>query len=65
MYISLIGGFVSIKIREVITNDRTRSLLKALHGILMVYSWVMLVGAGISFPFRAANRAYSTNSTQC
>jgi uncharacterized membrane protein len=61
MYISLISGFVCIKIREVITNGRTRILLKLFHALFMIYSWVMLVGAGISFPFRAANRAYAQN----
>ena len=63
MYISLIAGFTCIKIREVLPNERIRTLLKCLHGILMVYSWCMLVGAGISFPFRAANRVYANNST--
>jgi uncharacterized membrane protein len=63
MYITLILGFSLIKIREVVTSVRLRLVLKCLHGILMVYAWVMLVGAGISFPFRAANRVYSKNST--
>jgi len=63
MYITLIIGFSLIKIREVVKNERIRSLLKYFHGSLMVYSWVMLVGAGISFPFRAANRAYTQNTT--
>ena len=63
MYITLIAGFACIKIREVIKGARTRLILKVLHGILMFYSWVMLVGAGISFPFRAANRVYNANST--
>jgi uncharacterized membrane protein len=63
MYISLITGFVSIKIREVIKNSCIKILLKWFHGLLMIYSWVMLVGAGISFPFRAANRAYAQNLT--
>jgi uncharacterized membrane protein SirB2 len=55
MYITLIIGFV--------TNNRLRQVMKYAHGILMIYSWVMLVGAGISFPFRAANRVYAKNST--
>ncbi len=63
MYISLIAGFVSIKIREVITNVRFKLVLKCLHALFMIYSWVMLVGAGISFPLRAANRVYAKNST--
>lgn len=63
MYITLIAGFVCIKVREVIKGIRTRLILKDFHGILMIYSWVMLVGAGISFPFRAANRVYAANST--
>lgn len=63
MYVTLIAGFSLIKIREVVSNERARAALKWLHAIFMVYSWVMLVGAGISFPFRAANRAYATNST--
>ncbi len=63
MYITLILGFSLIKIREVIISVRLRLVLKCLHGILMVYAWVMLVGAGISFPFRAANRVYTKNST--
>ena len=63
MYITLIAGFTCIKIREVVKGNCARLILKVLHGILMFYSWVMLVGAGISFPFRAANRVYSTNAT--
>jgi hypothetical protein len=63
MYITLIIGFSLIKIREVVTNLRLKKVLKYFHGFLMIYSWVMLVGAGISFPFRAANRAYDRNST--
>ena len=63
MYLTLIAGYTCIKIREVIKDERARLILKCLHGILMVYSWIMLVGAGISFPFRVANRVYAGNSS--
>ena len=63
MYASIIAGYSCIKIREVVKSPRNRLILKCLHGIFMVYSWCMLVGAGISFPFRAANRVYGQNST--
>jgi len=63
MYITIIIGFSLIKIREVVANPRLKNLLKYFHGFLMTYSWVMLVGAGISFPLRAANRVYARNST--
>lgn len=64
MYITLIIGFSLIKIREVVKGSRSRQILKYTHAAFMIYSWIMLVGAGISFPFRAANRVYSQNSTR-
>ena len=63
MYLTLIAGYTCMKIREIVKGERARLILKCLHGILMVYSWIMLVGAGISFPFRAANRVYTSNSS--
>ena len=63
MYISLITGFILIKTREVVVNERIRLVMKIAHAICMIYSWCMLLDAGISFPFRAANRAYAKNST--
>lgn len=63
MYIALIIGYSLIKIREIVTNTLFRRLLKIFHALFMIYSWIMLVGAGISFPFRAANRAYAQNMT--
>ena len=64
MYITLIIGFSLIKLREVVKGSRSRQILKYTHAALMIYSWIMLVGAGISFPFRAANRVYGQNSTR-
>lgn len=63
MYITIIIGYSLIKIREVVKGSRSRQILKYTHAALMTYSWIMLVGAGISFPFRAANRVYAQNST--
>ena len=63
MYITIIIGFSLIKIREAVKNARLRQVMKYAHAAFMIYSWIMLVGAGISFPFRAANRAYAKNST--
>ena len=57
MYISMIAAYICIRIREVVRGERTKLILKILHGLLMFYSWAMLVGAGISFPFRAVDRA--------
>ena len=56
MYITIIIGFSLIKIREVVTGTRTKQVLKWAHAAFMVYSWAMLVGAGVSFPSRAIDR---------
>ncbi|CAF9905754.1 MAG: hypothetical protein GOMPHAMPRED_003355 [Gomphillus americanus] len=46
--------FIAGKWETIDTSEptRTRRWMKILHGIFMIYSLVMLLGAGISFPFR-------------
>lgn len=56
MYFTIMIGYSLIKIREVVKGSRMKQVLKYAHGVLMIYSWAMLLGAGISFPSRAADR---------
>lgn len=63
MYLLLIAAFNCIEIHEFIRGVRVRLILKCLHSISMVYSWIMLVDVRISFLFRAENQIYTLLSS--
>jgi hypothetical protein len=49
MYCTLVVGNVSIRMYQQAQDKSSVNYLKWIHGAMMFYAWVMLVGAGIAF----------------